>query len=40
MASHQLKFTVNQNHNFDPVSLCCTKCGKHSVAVESAICLP
>ena len=29
-----------RKHRFNPDTLCCTKCGKHSDAVESTICLP
>jgi hypothetical protein len=28
-----------RKHRFNPDTLCCTKCGKHSDAVESTICL-
>ena len=29
-----------RKHRFNPDTLCCTKCGKHSDAVESTICPP
>jgi hypothetical protein len=35
-----LQVVGKRKHKFDPDSLCCTKCGKHSDAVESTICLP
>ena len=35
-----LQVVGKRKHKFDPDSLCCTKCGKHSDAAESTICLP
>ncbi len=48
-ADHIQTFTTQQwllqvvgkrKHNFDPDSLCCTRCGKHMDTVENTICLP
>ena len=35
-----LQVIGKRKHQFAPDTLCCTKCGKHSDAVESTICLP